>query len=201
MRRLALVLVLAALALAASATAATGLRRHPVSGQGLSLSVPAKWVVVDSRLPASFVDRIARENPGLAPFVTALKSPTSPTKFIALDPQIQLGFATNVNVVATPLPTGVSFEVYRAALKRELQSIVHGPIAQDVVRINGARAVRVRYRLQIKIGKTVTVQTLQYGFPRAGRSVVVTYSTLPQLASRYERTFAASAASIRFSRP
>jgi hypothetical protein len=43
------------------------------------------------------------------------------------------------------------------------------------------------------------VQTLQYAFMRPGRSVVVTYTTLPSLAGRYHATFVRSAASIRFS--
>ena len=201
MRRRSALLALVALALAVAGTAAgaTGLKRHTVGGQGISLAVPASWTVVDGRLPSGIVDRIARENPQLAPFVSSVKTPNAPTKFIALDSNVRLGFATNVNVVVTPLPYAVPFAAYRTALTSELRALAKGPIAQKVVTVNGARAVRVRYQLRIRVGKSLTVQTLQYAFLRKGRSVVVTYSTLPQLAARYAQTFSVSAASIRFS--
>jgi hypothetical protein len=199
MRRSATVLVVVlAAALVASAAGATRLKRHMVPGEGVSLSVPTSWVVVDGRLPSSVVDRIADENPQIAPFITGLKS--SPAKFLAIDPDVQLGFATNVNVVATQVPAYLTFATYRAALTNELRVLTHGQrIGQRVLKIHGAKAIRVSYRLRVRLGRSFTVQTLQYGFLRRNRSVVVTYSTLPQLVGRYGRTFAASAQTIRFS--
>jgi hypothetical protein len=202
MRRSAsvLVLVLLAAALVASAAGATRLKRHTVPGQGVFLSAPPTWVVIDGRLPASVVDRIADENPQLAPFIANLKS--SPAKFIAIDPDVRLGFATNVNVVVTPVPAYLTFATYRAALTNELRVLTHGQrIGQRVLKINGAKAIRVSYRLRIRLGRSFRVQTLQYAFLRRNRSVVITYSTLPRLVGRYGRTFAASAATIRFSGP
>jgi hypothetical protein len=68
------------------------------------------------------------------------------------------------------------------------------------VTVAGVRGLRVRYRFQLKLGTTYTVQTLQYAFLREGRSVVVTYTALPSVAARYEATFQRSAGSIRFLR-
>ncbi|TML67874.1 MAG: hypothetical protein E6G11_12465 [Actinobacteria bacterium] len=195
------VLLLAAV-FVGSAAGATRLQRHAVPGQGVSLAVPGFWVVVDSKLPQEFVDRLSRENPRLAPFIRSLQTPNGPTKFIALDPAVREGFATNVNVVVAPVPSSMTFPAYRLALTAEIQSLVPGQrVAQKVVTINGARAVRLRYRLRLQLGRAFTVQTLQYAFLRRGRSVVVTYTTLPGLVSRYARTFARSAATIRFSAP
>jgi len=202
MRRLALALPLVALAavLVGSAVGATKLERHAVKGEGLSLAVPAPWIVVDGQLPPGVVDRLAHENPKLAPYVSALRSPSSPMKFIALDPTLAGGFATNANVVAAAIPSGMSFAAYRRELVLEIRNLVQGPIAQNVLTIHGAKAVRLRYHLRLSVGgKSLTVQTLQYAFLRNGRSVVVTYTTLPRLARRYARTFASSAATIRFS--
>jgi hypothetical protein len=119
-------------------------------------------------------------------------------KFIALNPKVQSGFATNVNVVVVPVQTGITFAQYRQALLSELGGIVTGKLQQSVTTIAGARALRLTYRLRLSLGRAVTVQTLQYAFLRPGRSVVVTYTTLPTLSSSYAATFRKSAASIRF---
>jgi hypothetical protein len=202
MRRILLPLSLFAIAavLVGPAAGASRLERHAVPGEGVSLAVPASWVVVDSRLPTQYVERLLRENPKLAPFMQGLRSSNAPTKFIALDPTLAGGFATNVNVVAAPVATWMTFALYRRALTAEIRHVTGSRVEQSAVTINGARAVRVRYRLRLRlVGQNITVQTLQYAFLRSGRSVVVTYTTLPTLASRYARTFASSAASIRFS--
>ena len=58
--------------------------------------------------------------------------------------------------------------------------------------------VRLAYPFRITVARTYTVSTLQYAFPHRGKSVVVTYTTLPRLEKPYAQTFARSAASIRF---
>jgi hypothetical protein len=121
-------------------------------------------------------------------------------KFIALDRKLRNGFATNVNVVVVPAASGITFAQYRRALMRELRQLVEGDIEQSTVSVGGARALRVSYPLQLNTGRTTSVQTLQYAFLRPGRSVVVTYTTLPGLSRRYAATFQRSAASIRFAR-
>ena len=199
---LALLALLLTVALAGSALAANRFARHTVLGQGLSLAVPASWVVADSRLPDDVIERLSRENPQLEPFMRGLRGPNAQTKFIALDPAIRDRFATNVNVVVVPFQGAITFAQYRRALATELRAVLQGAkVEEAVVTIHGARALRVRYRLRLQLGRAFTVQALQYAFLRKGRSVVVTYTTLPQHAPRYEQVFATSAASIRFSRP
>ena len=201
MRRsaLALVAVTFAVTLVGTALAADRFERHRVPGQGLSLAVPASWIAVDATLPDATIARLRRENPKLAPYLGQLSGAGSAAKFLALDPAVQGGFATNVNVVVAPIPS-VTFEVYRAAIVREIQSLVGSArVDHRPVTVNGARGVRLAYPFRITVGRTYTVSTLQYAFPRAGRSVVVTYTTLPRLQGRYAATFARSASSIRFS--
>jgi hypothetical protein len=195
---LGLALTLAGAALVGPALAAERFTRHVVPGQRMSLAVPAPWVAVDASLPDATVDRLGRENPKLAPFLAQLSGPGSAAKFLALDPAVKAGFATNVNVVSVAIPS-VTFARYRAAIVIEIQSIAgSAKVDHRVVTINGARAVRLAYPFRIRVGRTYTVSTLQYAFPRPGRSVVVTYTTLPRFASAYAPTFARSAASIRF---
>jgi hypothetical protein len=186
--------------LASSAAAAEPFARHTVRGHGVSLAVPRSWVAADSRVPGPLLERLARENPRLAPFLRQLGRPTSPTKFFAFDPVVRDGFATNVNVVVTPLPSGLGFQDYGAALAAELRSIGARNLRQGVAVVDGERAARLQYRFDLTLGGArLTVQTLQYAFPRSGRSTVVTYTTLPSFAGRYAATFRRSAASIRFS--
>jgi hypothetical protein len=200
MKRLVVALVAIAVGTSLVATAGAGERftRHAVPGQGLSLAVPAPWVAVDASLPAAAIDELRRQNPKLAPYLGQLSGPRSAAKFLALDPAVQNGFATNVNVVVAPIPS-VAFDVYRAAIVREIQGLV-GSVKVDhrPVTIGGVRGVRISYPFRITVGRTYTVATLQYAFPRRRKSVVVTYTTLPALKSRYASTFARSAGSIRF---
>ena len=202
MRRI--VAALAALAVGAvlvgAAFGAERFQRHAVPGQSVSLEVPASWVAVGSSLPQSLIDRISRQNPKLAPYLAQLGQPGSPMKFLALDPAVRNGFATNVNVVVVPVRSGTTFAGYRASLVSELRALVSGPIRQHVVTIAGARGLRVSYRFHFSLGGMRTVQTLQYGFLRGTRSVVVTFTTLPGLEAAYASTFARSAGSVRFSR-
>lgn len=122
--------------------------------------------------------------------------PSSPVRFVALDPNVSAGFATNVNGVVVPLGAGLTFQQYRQPLIAGVRAAVgSGRIEQAVVSGGGARTLR----LWLTLGRTITVQTLQYGFPRSRRSVVVTSTTLPRFAPSYGATFRRSAASIRFS--
>jgi hypothetical protein len=196
---IALVAVVVGASLVATAGAADRYKRHAVPGQGVSLSVPASWVAVSASLPDAAIDRLRRDNPKLAPYLGQLTGPNSAAKFLALDPAVRNGFATNVNVVVAPIPE-VSFDVFRAAIVREIQGIV-GSVKVDhrPVTIAGVRGVRISYPFRITVGRTYTVATLQYAFPRPGKSVVVTYTTLPRSKARYSSTFSRSAASIRFS--
>jgi hypothetical protein len=195
---IAVIAVVVGVSLVASAGAADRYKRHAVPGQGVSLSVPASWVAVSASLPDAAIERLRRDNPKLAPYLGQLTGPNSAAKFLALDPAVRNGFATNVNVVVAPIPS-VPFDVYRAAIVREIQRIVgtarvdHRPVTVD-----GVRGVRISYPFRITVGRTFTVSTLQYAFPRPGTSVVVTYTTVPGSKARYASTFARSAASIRF---
>jgi hypothetical protein len=205
MRRRALLLVTVSVAavLAGTATGAKPFHRHVVGGQGVSVATPPSWIAVDRRavLSGDIVEKLSRQNPRLAPFIRPLAQPSSPLEFIAFDPAVRGGFATNVNVVVVPLAGAPTFAAYRQALLAELRVLVpSGKVEQSVVTVHGAQALRVRYRFRLTVGTPFTVQALQYAFPRNGRSVVVTYTTLPRQASGYAATFRSSAASIRFSR-
>lgn len=202
--RLVLALAVVVAALASPASGAEQLKRHSIAGEGVSLGVPNAWVAISARdlLTGAALDRLARDNPDLAPFIRAFAQAGSPVKFVALDPAVRGGFATNVNLVVIPLARALTFEQYRLALLSELRVLTRGgKVEQSVVRIGGNRAVRVSFRFKLTAGgRTFTVQTLQYGFLQPGKSFVFTYSTVPRFRSAYAQAFQASASSIRFAR-
>jgi hypothetical protein len=148
MRRLTIALsVLAALVtLAGPAIGAERFQRHVVRGHDVSLAVPASWVAVDSRVPPAVIARFSRDNPKLAPFLQQLSLGSSPMKFLALDPVVRSDFATNVNVVVAPLPSGLTFASYQRGLTAEVRAIGARGLQKRAVTIHGARALRLQYR-------------------------------------------------------
>jgi hypothetical protein len=201
LRRAVLLSFVALVAVAGTASGAEPLKRYSV-GDGASLAVPASWVSLSGRQlrTRSLLDRLARENPRLAPFIAAFVQSGSSVRFMALDPRVRGGFATNVNVVSVPVSGAVTFEQYRTALLSEVRAVTQGAkVTDSVVQIGGEASLRLSYRLRLSAGgKAYTVQTLQYAFLRRGKSLVVTYTTLPRYAGTYATTFKASAQSIRF---
>jgi hypothetical protein len=200
--RLLAALVLVVTALASPAAGADRLKRHAIAGERVSFGVPSSWVALSGReiRSGAILDQLARENPRLAPFIRSFTQSGSAVKFVALDPALKGGFATNVNVVSFATPAGLTFEQYPQALLAELQRLTRGAkILEAPVRIGGSRGIRLSYRFRLNAaGRAFTAQTLQYGFLRGGKSIVFTYTTTPRHAAAYARRFQASASSIRF---
>jgi hypothetical protein len=206
MRQVTALAIVVALALSAAATGARAIRttRHSVPTAGVSLATPSPWRAVDSTavLSSPAMQKLLAENPALSALLRGVTSTGSSVKFLAFDPKVTGRFATNVNVVVTPVPTGVTFAALVAAAPAELQHVpgLASKITTSTVRLPIGPAVKASYRLAIvNGGKRQIVQTLQYIFLRPGLSIVVTCSTTPSQRARRAATFAAIAASIRAS--
>ena len=165
-------------------------RRHSVPNQGVSLSLPGSWKTISAkeatRLAGSDLDAFVNAHPELAGVVAQLGQKNSPLKFFAFDPVPLRNFATNANVVVSPLPGGISFARFHRAIVQEVKTLPMTGLAHSEVRLPGGRAVRLTYRLHLTVGgKPLTVATTQYAFPRRARSVVATYTTLPEAIRAY----------------
>jgi hypothetical protein len=201
MRRPAAILVAVVVFAGAASASGPGYRRHAVTGQGVSLLLPTSWKSLTAKQAKELLapGDFERENPQFAAFVALMRRSDSPLKLIAFDPIPLDGFATNANVVALPLAGPVPLSAYKEELIREAKSIGGAHLAAAIVHLPGGAAVRLTYRLPIKSkGRVFSTATTQYAFPRANRSVVVTYTTIPKAASTYAPIFATSARSIRF---
>jgi hypothetical protein len=166
-----------------------------------SLAVPKSWTAItrDELEETGAVERFARDNPSVAPVLEGVLRPGSPVKFFALDPAVEQGFATNVNVVVQDVPDDLELSELARSSAAELRrlGVVHD-LKTSVVSLPAGRAVKIVFRLRARYGEASrTVATLQYALLDGGRSYVVTYSTLPQLESRYASAFEESVRSFR----
>src|SRR5262249_25226629 len=161
---------------AASAVAdvreADGLKPYAIPGQGVSLALPSTWRAIDYRQARSQrqIRRFARGNPDFIEAIEVLEDPGSPFKFVALDPAVHLRVAggrpvrANMTVIVTPVSPGLTFEGHRRALVAQIRRQI-GPARDDVVMINGQKAVRIRaYREDTSVDPAVTFLELQYAF-------------------------------------
>jgi len=181
---------------------AAGLTTYAVPSAGFTIAVPESWhsftadeVFGDSEA----LDRLTRENPGLAQFRDAFADPRSPIKLIAADPHVRGGFATNVNVIAQKAPDGYSFEDFARASEAEIESIAGeaGDLKREIVELPAGRAQRLAYNTQFTMnGRVRSFALLQYGLVANGRSYILTYTTLRELADEYESDFERSARSF-----
>jgi hypothetical protein len=200
-RRLILTVVALALLLAPIADART--IRRSVPAAGLSFALPSTWRAVDARAATSAAVRtIGKENPELATVLQQLGRPDSVVKFFAFDPARSASFATNVNIVVSPVPAGATLEHYLVAARIELQALPTrvGEPALWVERLPAGQAVRTRVKIAIRrSGKQIVSDITQWAFLRPGRSIVVSFTTTTNRRPHYVPIFTAAARSIRFS--
>ena len=169
--------------------------RHDVRDSSASVALPEEWKVLkdfDAKTLADFTD----ENKKFAPYVQPLLS-NDVFKLFALDPDIQEAFATNLNVIVAPVSMPL-----RQWVKRENATTqrlaVPGSLKSSYVQTPEGEAARVTWLLELNSGgEKKRVRSLQYMFQQDGTGYVLTFSTLPSLATKYEPTFTKSAQSFQ----
>jgi hypothetical protein len=174
---------------------------YELSEPRFSLGVPKSWTAItrDELGETGALERFAKDNPAVAPVLEGVLQPGSPVKFFALDPAVERGFATNVNVVVQDVPDDLELSELAESSATELRSLgVVQELRTTEVSLPAGPAVKITFRLRARYGAdSRTVATLQYAFLDDGQSYVVTYSTLPELESRYASAFEESARSFR----
>ena len=200
MRRAILTALLLALGLSAcggeSQPSASGKwTRHDVPDSSASVALPEEWKVLNDFDPKTLSD-FTEENKKFAPYVQPLLQ-NDVFKLFALDPDIQESFATNLNVIVAPVNVPL-----REWVKRENASTrrlaVPGSLKSRYVQTPEGEAARVSWLLELNSGgEKKTVRSQQYMFQQDGTGYVLTFSTLPSLATKYESTFTKSAQSFQ----
>jgi hypothetical protein len=209
-----LLAVLAALSLAAcggseeaaedprQAGTENGLTVYEVDSGGFSIAVPPGWdtVSADDLLESGDLDVVAEENPEFEPYFRMLTGPDSPLKFVALDPDIRQGFATNLLVGVEDLPDGMKLDDYELATRMQISSLgtLQGEIEVGKAALPAGEARTMSYRTRLTVGGTKTVfATRQYYLVDGDKGYVITFTTLPGLVDTYANSFVRSADTFR----
>jgi hypothetical protein len=201
MRRGWLALVPLLVALTSCGGGEDSLTVYRLADPRFSLGVPESWSAItrDDLRETGALERFVQDNPAVAETLQGALDPGSPLKFFAVDPEVERGFVTNVNVAVQRVPTGWRLSDAARSSAAELSGIeVVRDLQWKEISLPAGPAVRITYRLQVQYGAaTRSVATLQYLLLDEGKSYVVTYSTLPDLESEYASTFEDSAESLR----
>lgn len=177
---------------------------YRLSESEFSLGVPKSWTAItrEELRETGAVERFARDNPTVAPMLRGVLKAGSPVKFFALDPAVEQGFVTNVNVVVQDVPDDMELPDLARTSVSDLRALgVVRDLKTAVTSLPAGQALKMTYRMQLRYGTTTrSVATLQYAFIDDGTSYIVTYSTLPDLERQYASAFADSARSFRVGR-
>jgi hypothetical protein len=172
-----------------------------VEDQGFSIAFPKEWRSIDARaaLSGAGLDDFKKANPQIGAAAESLARPNSPVKLLAVDPSGAADFATNVNVLVTPIPAGISFEDWTAAQVTEIREVptVKGFVREDR-QLRPGRALHLTYRASFNRPGGVFVALIdQYMVKREDLLYILTYTTKPASHPRERKVFADSARSFR----
>jgi len=175
-----------------------GLTRYEISSGRFSISVPETWhATTSSQMQKASFKRFADQNPAFAAYANAVAKKNSPFKFFAYDPVVRKRFATNLNVIVTPVPEGVTPEKYKRSALAEAKAIADSRLHSSEVDLPAGKALRIEYRFRLRLNsRRQGVATTQYALLLNGKSYVLTYTTLPALRSDYANWFRLSAESF-----
>jgi hypothetical protein len=140
-----------------------------------------------------------KANPQLGSELEALARPNSPIKLVAVDPKLERGFATNLNLLVTEIPSGIEFDQWTSVQVAEIEKVqtVKG-LKREETQLRPGRALHLSYRVSFKRPSGSFVAFVhQYMVKNDGFLYVLTYSTLPSTEPKYKKTFADSARSFR----
>ena len=168
--------------------------RHDVRDSSASIALPEEWKVIKDFDPQTISD-FTKENEKFAPYVEPLVR-NDVFKLFAIDPNIQEEFATNLNVIVSPvsLPLHQWVEGESETARR---IAVPGSLKKSYVQTPAGEAGKLEWLVELKSGgETRQMRSLQYLFQKEGAGYVLTFSTLPSLATKYEPTFTKSARSF-----
>jgi hypothetical protein len=184
---------------APEAVVGDGLTRYEISSARFSIGVPETWhATTSSQMKKASFKRFADENPAFAAYASAAAKKNSPFKFFAYDPVVRKRFATNLNVIVTPVPEGVTPEKYNRSALAEAKVIADSRLVSSEVDLPAGKALRIEYRARFRLnGRRKAISTTQYALLLDSKSYVLTYTTLPALRRDYAHLFELSAESFQ----
>jgi hypothetical protein len=176
-----------------------GLTRYEISSGRFSIGVPETWhATTSTQMKKASFKRFADQNPAFASYAGAVAKKNSPFKFFAYDSVVRKRFATNLNVMVTPVPEGVTPEKYKRSALAEAKSIAKSRLDSSDVDLPAGKALRIEYRGRLLLnGRRKAIFTTQYALLLDNKSYVLTYTTVPALRTDYADWFKLSAESFQ----
>ena len=174
---------------------ATGWRTYQQVDDNYAVTLPPTWrrIDLDPATVAASVKAVTAEDPTIADWLgqQAATLVASDVSFFAFDfsPGSQSsGFATNVNVIHTPLPGPIPLTtvVELSAAQLENTSSIVGAVDHQPVTLAAGPAERFNYHLQLA-GRSLSVR--QFLVVHGSDSYVLTLTTTDDQADSYSDTF------------
>jgi hypothetical protein len=196
-RRLSLLAVLVVLAgCGGSEPQATpaGFATRTVAQPSFSIALPERWRSFDSRSTRA-ARRAAGRSPNLRLELQLLGRSDSPIKLIGLEPSNGGTFLTNMNVLQTNVPSGLTFEQLARAEVAQIKLVSRvKELRQQRTQVAGGPALHLAYRTRSN------ALVHQYFVKHDALLYVLTYTTAPADAARhenYEKIFDLSAHTLQ----
>jgi hypothetical protein len=186
---------------AAGSNVPAGFTVRLVRSAGFSIALPKAWQSLDAQeaLKSESMQRFLKINPELEPSIQALAQPSSPIKLLAVGPGHDRGFVTNLNVLVSRIPSGVTYEQWSAAEIAELKKVptIDGLVQEETL-LEPGRALHATYRTSInRQSGRFTAHIDQYLVKEGSSLYVVTFTTTPRLVGSLESTFSKSVRTFR----
>jgi hypothetical protein len=180
-----------------------GFTVRAVKDQGFSIALPKDWRSLDAHeaLSTSQLKQFRQANPQLGSAIRVLASPNSPIKLLAVDPNVKGRFLTNLNVIVTRVPSGISFEKWSKIEFEQIKEVakVKG-LTRKETQLQPGRALHLTYRAGFnRASGSHAAYVHQYFVRNGGFLYVLTYSTRPADERAYRQTFVESARTFRLS--
>ena len=136
---------------------------------------------------------IRQHRPRMQPILDAMSDADSPFKLVAADPDVDDGFATNLNVVVEE-PPGLTRQQYFDAGSAQLESLGITEFDEERVSLPAGEALRSTFEHSLGDRPLAAVQYVLF---ENGTGYTLTYTTLPGTLESRLAGFEESARSFR----
>jgi hypothetical protein len=186
---------------AAGSNTPAGFTVRLVRDQGFSIALPKDWesIAAHEALNSEAMQKFRRANPEVNAELQALAQPNSPIKLLAIGPEGEGGFLTNLNVLVTPIPADITYEQWSSSELAQLKKVptIKG-MTQEEIALPAGRGLHVSYRATFnRQGGRFTAFIDQYLVKKGSSLYVVTFTTTPRLRARLSPTFSKAARTFR----
>jgi hypothetical protein len=177
-----------------SAVLPAGWTTQELTADGFRLGLPPEWQKVAPGDIDASLETLRKDNPELAEMIEGqvAGSLNELVRFFAFDtrsPTLAQEFATNINVVVEPLPSGIDFAQYLEANLSQLRQVptVTVTLEDDDLAMPGGRSALISSLFTLNSsggGQEIAVR--QYLFLKGGRGFILSMTTTPGHASTYK---------------